>query len=219
MDSIFSKRILAQLLLALVSMASVYATRVLDFGDKFTMIFIASASYLLIALLAGGLKSWYGRFVLAGLFFCFLGDILGLTDFLLGLYAFLAAHLFLIAAFTLRGINNRYFLVSVFVFGFITIFALAGFFDHIQEQERLAVIAYAMVITLMMFFASGTFGYRKSPGAFLLLTGATLFYFSDLLLAGWHFMGDQFAYGHLCYFFYYPGVILLAFSAGDRTTR
>lgn len=215
MNSLFSKLNFAKFLLVLISLASIYSTRVLDFGDQFTMIFIASASFLLIAFLAGGHKTWFGRFLITGLFCCFLGDVLGPGDFLLGLYAFFAAHLFLITAFALRGINNRYFLSALFVFGFITTFAIVGFYSHIPENERFPVIAYAMIITLMMLFAAGTFGHRKTAGAVILITGATLFYLSDLLLAGWHFMGDQFPYGHLCYFLYYPGVILLAFSAGD----
>jgi len=201
-------------LLAVVSLASIIAARILNLGDSMTLTYIASGSFVLIALVGGGLITWFGRIMVAGLIFCFLGDILGPGDFLLGLYAFLVGHLFFMAAFWLRGMETRYAWGGLVIFLLVTFIVMAFFFPHIVEHERIPAVAYAVIIALMMVFAAGTWGFKRSHGGNLILAGALLFYVSDLVLAAWHFVGGDFPFDHVCYPLYYLACILLAFSAG-----
>ena len=214
-----SGRLYLQAALAVVSMASILSTKVLNLGDNMTLTFIASACFVLIAFVGGALRTWFGRIILAGLVCCFIADLTGPGDFLLGLYFFLVAHLFFMGAFGLRGLNARYAWISLAISLLVTIAIMAYFFPHIEPGERIAIIAYAAVIGLMLAFAGGTFGYDSERMGPVILAGAILFYISDIVVAAWHIVGGDFPYAYVCYPLYYLACILLAFTAGEQPHR
>ena len=59
---------------------------------RFGFLMIASACFLLVAVLGGALRSVYGRFIFTGLLCCALGDYVGFRNFVWGAIAFLVAH-------------------------------------------------------------------------------------------------------------------------------
>ena len=206
-------RVYAQAALAFIALFVIMTAPVLSIAGGFTRKFMASACFVLIALLSGGLKTGFGRLMITALVFCFAADLAIEYDFLWGLYTFLAAHLLFVAAFWARGIDRRYALICLAIMAALTAIVVAAFFPHISAQERIPVVAYGVVIALMMVFAGGTFGHEPARKGRVLLAGAGLFYVSDVFLGADRFVGGDFPYGYLCLTLYYSGCILLAFSA------
>jgi aldehyde dehydrogenase (NAD+) len=170
----------------------------------------ASMAFVLTAILAGGLGSTYGRRLTGGLLLCLLGDILGPGDFMLGLYAFLAAHFGIGGAFLARGVSWRNLARAAPVA--VLASALAWFFwlgPHLPAGDRLPVAGYTVVITLMLVAAGAT---PVFAGKSLALGGAVLFYISDLFLANWHYVGGGGWNAFVCYPLYYTACVLLALS-------
>ena len=138
-------------------------------------------------------KSRFTNKILFGLLFSLFGDIfLFFTNidalyFMLGLGAFLIAHLFYIAAFYLDSTNKiavekRHMLSIFMVFGF----GCFVFYYNIQPylgKMSIPVLVYSFVITLMAITAALRFGTTNSKSFVLVLSGAVLFMILDSLLA------------------------------------
>ena len=169
----------------------------------------ASTCYLLIALIAGGLRSSNGRLVTAGLLFCWLGDMIGPRNFLAGLGAFLVAHLALIIAFALRGLSRTRMLYSSTVVAVAGACVLLWLYPHVPHHERVAIFGYMAVISAMALFAGGCKAEQDRP---LILAAAVLFYVSDLFLARSRFVSPDFINTELGYPMYYAACLLFAFS-------
>jgi len=132
------------------------------------------------------LKKW----ILIALFFSWAGDILLIFQhknelfFLLGLSAFLSAHIFYIIFFNAIRVNENIknswvlFLIVV-VYYAVLIFIL---FPHLGKM-RLPVMVYGIVISLMFMLAMHMlFSKNKIAGKWMMI-GALLFVLSDSMLA------------------------------------
>jgi uncharacterized membrane protein YhhN len=208
-----------QIGLGLVALLAIMSARVWQLGPPMTLTLIASSCFIAIALLAGAWRDGYGRLMLAGLFGCWLGDLLGPSDFLWGLYAFLAAHVLFSIAGVWRGVSRRGVLVGATLASCVTIVFCASTWRLMTPPQRPALIAYAIVISLMLTVAVGSWHHQRRAGGWCLLIGALLFYASDVVLGLWHFLGDRFPLGRLCYLIYYPAVCMLAASTGPRADQ
>ena len=179
-----------------------------EFAMAFTA--VASASFVITALLGGALGSRYGRLMAAGLVFCMLGDLLGPGDFMLGLYAFLIAHFGVTGAFIAKGVDRRNLVVSAVA---STIASLCVYFlwlgPHVPPGEQAQIVGYTVVITVMLVFAGATPRFRGRRTA---LAGAVLFYLSDVFLANWRYVDTGRWNAFVCYPLYYTACVLLALS-------
>ncbi|MBN2562096.1 MAG: lysoplasmalogenase [Phycisphaerae bacterium] len=178
-------------------------------GYRMPLLMVGSTCYLLIAVLGGGLRSWYGRSILFMLVMCWLGDYLGPGNFYLGLYFFLIGHFALMAAFAVRGLSRRECLISLPMFLILLVLGLIWLYPHVRAGERLPVFAYMLVITAMMVFAGAA---RQGLGRRLIFPGAMLFYVSDILLARSAFVASSFLNTAFGYPMYYAACVLFALS-------
>jgi uncharacterized membrane protein YhhN len=180
-----------------------------------TLLVIAIA---LLSLLEPGWNRTYTLGVLLGLLFSLGGDIaLMFMDnrraFLLGLASFLVAHLIYTLVFTLFGQPSSWDWFSAVLLLAAGAFIFRLLYPNLDSMKA-PVIVYILVISLMVHqaltaFASPLF----SPAqAWMVVIGALLFYFSDLVLALNRFC-FPFKYHRMSLSLYYGGQMLIALAA------
>jgi len=133
-----------------------------------------------------GLKPW----IVAALFFAWVGDVLLLFEdrgqifFLLGLSAFLLAHIFYIVFF--HNIRRREYIYGNALFLLLVIIYYAMIMDilspHLGEM-KLPVRIYGVVISFMLMLAMHTLLGKNKRAGWWMTIGAVLFVVSDSLLA------------------------------------
>ncbi len=174
---------------------------------------VASAGFLGLALTLGATASPYGRWILVGLVFGFMGDValLGTARswFLTGLVAFLIGHLIYVIAFVQAGVSVGPFLAGAVVATGAGLVVVRWLRPHLASEMTGPVMAYVVIISAMVAAAVGSTAAGNTP---LILIGATAFYLSDLAVARNRFVAP----GPINRFwglpFYYLGQILLAWS-------
>ena len=181
-----------------------------------TLLVIAVA---LLSLLEPGQNNTYMAGVTTGLLLSLGGDIALMFQekrraFIIGLGLFLLAHIAYTVAFTLLGVfSARDFLSAGILLG-----VGVGFYLLIRPNlgtMQGPVIAYMVVISVMVNRAGSAL---MSPvygagQAFMILTGAILFYISDMILAANRFW-KSWKYNRISLAFYYSGQLLIALAAG-----
>lgn len=177
----------------------------------------ASTSFVLVAVVGGGLRSAYGRFIVAGLVACWTGDILGAPHFLTGLIAFCLAHIAFICAFVTKGIIWKRVGIAVFPVAIALALILRWLLPYVQQPvETVAVCAYATAISTMVLAAAGT---SDGPVGRLILAGAVIIYVSDIFVSGWRYAGFPAGIGRFCYPLYYSACLIFAMSVFARNRR
>ena len=180
---------------------------------------VTTTLILLIALTAGAVATRrYRTAIVVGLLFSLLGDVLLMLPrdlFVVGLGAFLLAHLAYLAAFT-DGVGWR-------VAGWPTalyLAAAAGVLVYLWENlgtMRVPVIAYVAVIVLMAAQAAGRARTLGTDGSFAAARGAALFVVSDATIAVDRF-GEPFAAATAVVMTTYVAAqLLIAVSAARRS--
>jgi uncharacterized membrane protein YhhN len=169
---------------------------------------VASSAFVALAIQVGGLRSNYGRLILLGLVFSWFGDafLIGETQtfFLLGLGAFLLAHVTYIAAFIALPIAAIALAVS------------AWLAPHVQPELAIPVRGYTAAISLMVIAAFGT---RGRGASILILTGAVLFFLSDLSVAALRLVQTDFPTYTWGLPLYYAGQVCLALSTSQSRSH
>ena len=168
--------------------------------------FTASTGYLMVALFGGALRFGYGRLVLGGLAFCWIGDMVGPRNFMLGAYAFLVAHLLFIPAFLTRNPSWRAAVITGIPLAIASAASMIVLLPHVPVPERPPIIAYTVVITLMTVTAFGAGSQHR-----IIPVAALLFYISDHFVARWKYFGGDWN-GLFCYPLYYTACLLFACS-------
>ena len=166
---------------------------------------VAASSYIGAALSLGVLDIDYGRVVLVAMVFCWIGDLLLVSNnkqflFLAGLVSFLLGHLAYIGAFAVRGISIPALAIAVVVLAVVAWRVLAWLNPFLDQRMRIPVWLYIATITAMMAMAVSTF---SAHVGLVLLMGAGLFVFSDLTVARNRFVAPGFvnrAWGQPTYF-------------------
>jgi uncharacterized membrane protein YhhN len=130
--------------------------------------------------------SLYKNLIVAGLLFSLAGDIflmLPSDRFIAGLFSFLIAHLFYIAAFTLDG-ARRFSVVAALLLLTYGGVMLGLLFPHLGKMKA-PVMVYMLVILLMVWQAWNRWlgGSGDGAGSLPALAGASLFAASDSALA------------------------------------
>ncbi len=171
---------------ALTIVAKFQADRRLEYICKpLTMVFIIA-----IVLVADTpISTQYRILILGGLAVSLVGDmLLMLPDhFFAGLVAFLTAHLFYIAAFTLEGhgFASFWYLLPFAIYGMLILRALWPYLDLLRGP----VVVYVLVILFMAWQAANRWIETDQPGTLAALIGAYLFVTSDSVLALERFRG------------------------------
>jgi uncharacterized membrane protein YhhN len=140
---------------------------------------------ILIAAIVGWPETAFGKCVAVGIWLSLIGDVALLwaskTPFLIGLGAFLLAHLAYVIAFLgVASFSWPVVLVAVAV-GIATRSTVRAIWDG-SKEVRGPALAYAAVISVMVVCAAATIG-GPLPLAPFAAVGAALFYLSDSSLA------------------------------------
>ncbi len=184
--------------------------------ESLAMVFtaVASGSYVLAAVVGGGLRYRYGLLMTVGLVFCLLGDLLGPGNFMLGLYAFVVAHFGIAGALFSFGIDwrrARFALPGALLTSGAVYFFWLGPAVPVAEQPQ--IIGYTLVITTMLVAAGSA---RRFRGIRVAQLGAVLFYLSDVFLANWRYVNTARWNMFVCYPLYYTACVLLAVSIATQ---
>lgn len=200
----------AALLAALVS-ALVTAELFERRGARALMKTLASLTFVGAGALLLRLDTSAGGLLMVGLVLSLVGDLALLAKgnkplFLLGLGAFLAAHLCYAAAFWAHGVDGT----ATWVAGAVLLGAgvplSAWLSRHVRGSMRAPVAAYVVAISVMVALAAGAFG---DGGRATLVVGAVLFYLSDLCVARERFVAPSKWNGIFGLPLYYAGQLYL----------
>jgi len=210
-------------LLALVTVACILLVALLLIGRDFPAAvakLVASSGFIVLAIHVGGLRSNYGRIILLGLTFSWLGDaaLIGETQslFLLGLGAFLLAHIAYIAAFVVFGVSVKWVVVAVLPIALIAITVSLWLAPYIPQELVIPVRVYTAVISLMVI---GAFGTRGRGATILVLAGAVMFFLSDLSVAALRLVQTDMPTYIMGLPLYYAGQVCLALSASQSRSH
>ena len=139
-----------------------------------------------IVIINSGLKKW----IVSALFFSWTGDVLLLFQqnnsvfFLLGLSAFLIAHIFYIIFFNRVRVNEsvrgNVWLLLIVVIYYSSLISLL--YSHLGGM-KLPVLVYGIVISWMFMLAMHMLFIKNKTAGKWMMTGALLFVISDSLLA------------------------------------
>lgn len=145
---------------------------------------LAAAAFIWLAISLGATHSDYGKWLLAGLFLCLLGDLLLMPDsqggFLAGLGSFLCGHLLYAFAFLQLPLNPSGLAAASVPALLLLVLATRWLGPHVDRDMKLPVALYTAVITGMLLCAGLTWG---QPGSWLINAGAWGFAISDLAVA------------------------------------
>lgn len=181
---------------------------------------IASSAFIAVAAHGGATRHWYGRLILLGLVFSWFGDMfltsVTQTAFLLGLGAFLLAHVAYVTAFVKHGYHRGWVWAAMVPVTVIAIVIWIWLEPHTAPYLSLPVRAYIAVISVMVIFAIGTRGAGGHP---LILAGALLFFVSDLSVAALRLVETDWPTYVLGLPFYYGGQVCLALSVSQSRSH
>jgi len=181
---------------------------------------IASSAFVTIAIRAGAWESTYGRLILLGLVLSWFGDMFLVGEsqvaFLSGLVAFLLAHVAYVSAFVRHGYHRGWVWAAVLPITAVAIAVFVWLEPHTPAEMMIPVKAYVAVISLMVIFAIGTQG---KGGSRLIVTGAVLFFLSDLSVAALRLVQTEYPTYALGLPLYYAGQVCLALSSSQSRSH
>jgi uncharacterized membrane protein YhhN len=174
---------------------------------------LAALSFVYLAWALGATDTAYGRWLLAGLLACLVGDLClipeGQATFLAGLTAFLCGHLLYVVAFMHLGVNAVALLVGSVPALILLFLSTRWLHPHLPPAMKLPVYAYILVITAMLLAACLT---TSNPAGLIILTGAWGFAISDLAVARQQFVKQTKLNGMWGTPLYFGSQLLLAAS-------
>jgi len=181
---------------------------------------MASSAFIALAFQGGAQHSWYGRLILLGLVFSWFGDMFltnaTQTAFLLGLGAFLLAHITYVAAFVTHGYDRRWVIVTAIPLAAIAIAVWAWLEPSTAPYLSIPVRTYIAAITVMVILAFGTQG---CGGSRYIAVGAVLFFLSDLSVAALRLLETPYATYLVGLPAYYAGQVCLALSVSQSRSH
>ena len=166
---------------------------------------VASAAFIWLALVSGALDSTYGRWLLAGLALCMLGDVLLIPRdrpgvFRAGVFAFLLGHVAYCAAFLTQPMSPVGLIVGGALMIAVVGLVLRWLGGSLPTGMVGAVRTYMVVIGVMSTLACGV---TAAGGPWQVAVGALAFTASDVSVARDRFVRHEFvnrAWGLPLYF-------------------
>ena len=152
-------------------------------------------------------------FMVIGLFFAMLGDIVLIDYFIFGAGLFAVGHIWFFIAYCSKETfkwkdvicSAVLFLVMLAIILFVPIFEYEGIM-------LIVVIVYAFIISIMLGKAIMNYAIRKLMANLIIMIGSILFFLSDFMLLFDVFGNVGRWADRLCLIFYYPAEYLLAIS-------
>ncbi len=178
-----------------------------------------SSLFLLVVLLQPHPIVRYYHFVLLGLIFCLVGDVLLALPqkkmFLFGLISFLLGHVFYILSFFYVARINQWTWMGSIIVIVISAWVYLWLKPHLGKM-KIQVLLYVIVITIMVSGACSILGEPSLAlsGRIMVFAGALSFYFSDIFVARDRFLKKEILNRLIGLPMYYTGQFLLAFSVG-----
>lgn len=174
---------------------------------------IASTTFLLVALLGGALEIGWGRALIVGLAFGWIGDVCLLGKqkrwFMAGLAAFLFGHLAYCVAFLVHGVEVEVVALALAMLVIPALMLDRWLRPHVPADMRAPVRLYVATISVMLALAIAAWQAGAPASVFV---GALAFYGSDLSVARERFVAKQFVNRLWGLPAYYLGQLLLALS-------
>ncbi|MCC5814768.1 MAG: lysoplasmalogenase [Leptospira sp.] len=162
-----------------------------------------------------GIESQYKIIIFSGLVLGFLGDVFLIPankkSFLVGLVAFLLAHVFYGFAFMHFFRYDLQWLIIVTLPVILGIAFYMWIYNRL-DNFKIPVAAYLIVIHFMLLTAIAFYLSERSTQSLVALVGATLFYFSDFAVARERFVQKSFWNKAWGLPFYFVGQFLIAYS-------
>lgn len=159
-------------------------------------------------------KSLFKYFMLLGLVFACLGDIVLIDYFIYGAMLFAIGHVFFFVSYSiLNKINWKDLVISLAIFAVALIIILAlPIFDY--KGMLPIVIVYALIISFMLGKAISNFAFNKEfkTQNLIIMIGSILFFLSDLMLLFNVFADVSNIFDIMCLVLYYPAELILASS-------
>jgi uncharacterized membrane protein YhhN len=175
----------------------------------------ASLGFLLVAFGSGASDDAFGIWILVGLVLSLFGDVAlmftGRAAFLAGLASFLLAHIAYVGAFLKAGVSPKWTVIAAAGAVVVAAIVLRWLLPHVEDDMKVPVLGYVAVISVMASLAVGTLGAGLTA---LIVTGAVLFYISDLFVARDRFVSPGFVNTLAGLPLYYLAQVLLALSTG-----
>jgi uncharacterized membrane protein YhhN len=178
---------------------------------------LASLGFIILAMVQPHPDAIYYYWILAGLVFCLGGDVfLALPQkpmFLVGLISFLLGHVLYVFGFLTLVSLSTWIQVGTLVVVSISIAVFIWLKPHLGAMLA-PVAVYITVISLMLIGALAVFNSSSivPGGRRLVMTGAVLFYLSDLFVARNRFVKKEYVNRLVGLPLYYAGQYLLALS-------
>jgi len=177
---------------------------------------VASAAFIWLGLESGALDSNYGRFVLAGLMLCMLGDVLLIplgrqAIFRAGLFAFLLGHVAYIAAFLTRPLSPAGLVAGAAALAAFIWLVLRWLGRSVPPDMVMPVRAYMVVIGVMSALACAV---TAAGGPWQAAVGALAFTASDVSVARDRFVRHEFLNRAWGLPLYYGAQLLIAATPG-----
>ena len=189
------------------------AVRVEDRTQEVLSKTVASATFVILGILRWSSGDVVGGWLVAGLAFCAIGDVLLLHDrtFDVGLVAFLLGHALYVAGFHAALPVGRWSWLVLAPLLIVSGGAARWLWPHLGRR-RFSILAYVIVISVMVWggfsvYARGVLPWTAAAGAFL-------FYLSDLAVARQRFVHESFVNRAIGLPIYYFGQLLLALTIG-----
>lgn len=160
---------------------------------------------------------WKAFVMLAGLIFACIGDIVLISNFMLGAIFFAIGHvIFIVFFFLIQKFDYKDIIFSLLITAFcLLLIFLLPVFDFGPYLPIVAV--YAVIISFMLGKALSNFVSKRSIPNLIIFLGAFLFFFSDFMLVLSNFAHLGRIFSHLCLATYYPAEFLLAISIFTTT--
>lgn len=172
---------------------------------------LASLSFIAAALAAGALDTLAGRWILAGLALCAIGDVLLLwksaRHFLAGMAAFAAGHAAYVGGFIAAGAQYKPGVAAAALVTAWFVYALLRWLWPKLGEFRAPVAAYAGIIALMVVAGAAA---SLSTGDWRYALGAAMFALSDVFVARDRFVADALRNKAIGLPLYYGAQLILA---------
>jgi uncharacterized membrane protein YhhN len=176
---------------------------------------VAASAFIAMAWACGARDSSYGEILLLGLALCWIGDACLLspgqsTGFLVGIAAFLLAHVAYAIAFTGLGLDPLGLALAVALMLVFAAFVLRWLWPRVPSDFRIPVASYVAVISIMVATSLAAVVGGAPP---LIALGAIGFTISDLFVARQRFVAPAFSNSAIGLPLYFGSQLLLAYTA------
>jgi uncharacterized membrane protein YhhN len=195
----------------LAALALVVAERREARSAKVACKVVASTAFVALALACGAPGTIYGRVLLLAQALSWVGDLLLLSArdrvFLLGIGAFLLAHVAYAVAFATAPLAASWLALGACLMAATAVVTLRWLWPHLRSFYRVAVPAYVVALAVMATLAVGATAQRP-----LVALGALAFAASDISVARDRFVAPGFVNRAWGLPLYYAAQVLLALS-------